>query len=251
MRNLTLLQRGGNSPPFSRVIALCPAVNGTINNAYCSLYTPCSTSRSECFKTSNFQAQKTSIILPHRELTPRPSLILTITRGSVSSRHNPHSLPTHQQQNPSTKSKPTPFPTMLTSSRTSMIVLKDSPPNSPTRCPVKIVPPNTANLTSGCKVIINPLSLGPRSAELEHTFECRCHGGRGHAVLVDYIMKWMAYRIDKLGNSPLHAIGWARMTCMVLEIESEELERRLAYAEEVAEYFEARGESPVWTLLGL
>jgi hypothetical protein len=68
---------------------------------------------------------------------------------------------------------------------------------------------------------------------------------------VDYIMKWVAYRIDKLGNSPLQALGWASLTCAMLEIEGEELEKRLACAEEVALYFEGRGESPVWSLLGL
>jgi hypothetical protein len=59
----------------------------------------------------------------------------------------------------------------------------------------------------------------------------------------------MAYRIDKLGNSPVQAIGWARLTCVMLGLEG--VEERLEYAEEVGRWFEGREEMAVWSLLEL
>lgn len=59
----------------------------------------------------------------------------------------------------------------------------------------------------------------------------------------------MAYRIDKLGNHPMRALGWARLTCVILGVRG--AEERLDHVEHLYHDFEAKGEMPVWSLLDL
>ncbi|KAK3943081.1 hypothetical protein QBC46DRAFT_422206 [Diplogelasinospora grovesii] len=71
----------------------------------------------------------------------------------------------------------------------------------------------------GCTFQLRPDTLAPMSMDIVHKIDtCRC-SGLGKAIITDYLIRWVDYRIGGLKEHPLRTVALARATCDRLNID--------------------------------